>query len=649
MHGGKLIGRGGHGFVHHPAILCGKNPQIDGKTIDRDGYVSKATIMEEALTEYVVAEIIKSNIDLENKKYFVLPISEPCTIQPGTELESGDYNYKGQNIITNDMFMGAWLSHLPYGGLNGYSHIQKQHAINENNMLIWYKVLDTIKTNLLDAFKNGLLPLNEKEIFHGDLKLENILIDDDNNVRFTDWGISIVPLEMVNKVELSDDLIAKIPPFLRRLQNIIKRCQINKNKVSKRTEEEYQKTEEEYQKNLNDINEWLIYQDNEGLKKKAREKVKKEIQYSCLGENTPLRKELFKWAKQEKDIKILMLVAKTLQIALAYKPDNLCKEIDERKNKENEDKEFDIWGLVMIFGEILRYYHDMLLYHTRIQISEAIITLYKDSSNTNKILKALENIQFTSGREDAIKKEDLDVINKKFLENLDTRFGKDALEKITEFNNTCTEYSLLLECEDIKALDTLHLTLKGIKSKEVKYEIDYLYYQSGFSDNSIEVSCVEEVNSGGYDHDLLISVIVLVVPSLFKGASNIITFKVDDSDSEFENDYVKVDDSDSEFENDYVKVLKVFQENGLEIRDKTTYMITIEENTRTKATKIFETAKKELCPTAAPIAAPPTGGKRRTTKRKTRRSRRRKSSHRKSKRHRRHRRHSRRRNVRTRR
>lgn len=633
MHGGKVIGMGSYGLVNYPAILCNKHsPQIDRETINRNDYVSKATIMEEALTEYVVAEIIKSNIGPQNEKYFVLPISEPCPVTNGITIARDDIQSK--NDYDYNFFEEAWLSHLPFGGLNGSSYVQEQYktAENENNMLIWYKVLDTIKTNLLDAFKNGLLPLNEIGIFHGDLKLDNILIDSSNNVRFTDWGLSNVPLEMVDKVELSDSLIAKICSFFE-----MQKTKFEKYKTNAKKDED----KKMYQLKLNNINEWLEYED-ERVKNKARKEVKKSIKRSCVGDNTPLRRELFEFANSKrKNTEFLERIANTLQIALAYKPDNLYKEIEERIKKENEDKEFDIWGLVMMFGEILRYYHHRLLYHTRIQISEAIITLYKDSSNTKKILDALDNIQFTSGREDVIEKKELEDFNSVFLKKMDTRLGKDALKIITEFNNTCTKHSLHLECKDIKNLDTLHLILKGRNSKEVRYEIDYLYYQSGFSNNSIEVSCVEEVNSGGYDHDLLISVIVLVVPSLFKGASNIITFNEVESGSGFE------------------QALKQFQENGLEIRKEAlevTYMITINEKSIEKATEIFETAKNVLCP-AAPnnpaaltgTAAAPTGGKRRTTKRKTRRSRRRKSSHRKSNRHRHHRRHSRRRNVRTRR
>jgi serine/threonine protein kinase len=652
---------GGYGLVNYPAILCNKNsPQIDGKTIYKNDYVSKATIMMEALTEYVVAKIIKSNIGPEYEKYFVLPISEPCPVTRITTITEDDiqskYNYNP------DFFKEAWLSHLPYGGFNGSSYIQTKYetAEDENNMLSWYNALDTIKTNLLDAFENGLLPLNGKRIFHGDLKLDNILIDSSKFVRFTDWGISTVPLKMVDEVELSNSLIAKMRSFLEMHKKRLNRYKQNaeKNRITIMVKK--------CQDKLDNIDEWLIYEDD-GLKNKARKEVKKSINDSCVGENTPLRKELFECAEEKKNRKILMKIANTLQIALAYKPDNLYKEIEERKEKEKEDKEFDIWGLVMIFGEILRDHHSRLLLHTRIQISEAIIALYKDSSKTDEILDALKNIQFTSGREDVIEKKELDVINSVFLKKLDTRFGADALKIITEFNNTCTKYSLHLECIDINDLDTLHLILKEEQSDKIRYEIDYLYYQSRF-ENDIIVSCTneEDYNDTRF-HELLISVIVLVVPLLFKGATNTIKFKVNMKFQYFFGKGLKVFDEGLKV---FDEGLKVFDE-GLKVFDKglKVFDFRITENSIKKATDMFEAAKKVLCPAAVPTnpaaahtaappanpaaltgtAAPPTGGKRRTTKRKTRRSRRRKSSHRKSNRHRRHRRHSRRQNVRTRR
>ena len=102
--------------------------------------MSKATIMEEALKEYVVAEIIKSNINLENKKYFVLPISEPCPVTKNTlkTLLDDDFVVTNEDLLRRNVkkeLKHKWLSHLPFGGVDGSSYVKNN--MSRVNMLIW--------------------------------------------------------------------------------------------------------------------------------------------------------------------------------------------------------------------------------------------------------------------------------------------------------------------------------------------------------------------------------------------------------------------------------------------------------------------------------------------------------------------------------
>ena len=193
MHGGKVIGEGGYGIVNHPAIKCtDKDPDFKTET------VSKAMRKKDAIFEYNIAKIIESQVQPEDlKKYFVFPVREPCPI---TTLSKEDITIstKKNTRIDKTKFKDKWLLHLPYHGINCRDYVYNiLNKLTTENAAYTMQNLQFLKEKILTAFKEGLLPLNKKGIFHRDLKLDNILIDNEQNVRFNDWGMSIVPLTMI--------------------------------------------------------------------------------------------------------------------------------------------------------------------------------------------------------------------------------------------------------------------------------------------------------------------------------------------------------------------------------------------------------------------------------------------------------------------
>jgi serine/threonine protein kinase len=75
---------------------------------------------------------------------------------------------------------------MPFGGIDVGDYIEKLST----NKHLDYKKLLHINNALLNLFKNGVLLMNHENIYHCDLKESNILIDDENNLRVIDWGIS---------------------------------------------------------------------------------------------------------------------------------------------------------------------------------------------------------------------------------------------------------------------------------------------------------------------------------------------------------------------------------------------------------------------------------------------------------------------------
>jgi serine/threonine protein kinase len=77
---------------------------------------------------------------------------------------------------------------MPYGGIDVGDYIEKSQMD--------YKRLSKLNTSLIDLLKNGILPMNEKGIYHCDIKDSNILVEElrtrggDIKTRLIDWGLS---------------------------------------------------------------------------------------------------------------------------------------------------------------------------------------------------------------------------------------------------------------------------------------------------------------------------------------------------------------------------------------------------------------------------------------------------------------------------
>jgi serine/threonine protein kinase len=193
MRGGAIIGRGTYGVVNYPAIPC-RDTDDDADV----GLVSKLMSTEDADTEYSetkeVSEIAQRTIGKEASiRYFTFPVGPPCMISKEEVSKQSVHAYEDQSLGSALEIIRSAIEHpdnyrvlhMPYGGTDGKGFTSA--AIERNDM----PALNRFKESLIETFENGLLPLNNKGVYHKDLKLDNVVVNDDE-VRIVDWGLGLV-------------------------------------------------------------------------------------------------------------------------------------------------------------------------------------------------------------------------------------------------------------------------------------------------------------------------------------------------------------------------------------------------------------------------------------------------------------------------
>jgi len=186
--GGKAIASGGYGCVFSPALQC------DGSSKRQLGKISKLMTEKHAKKEY--EEIIKFKEILKDipnyRDYFLL---NDITICKPSKLSSSDLidftkkckalpkdKITKQNINNN---LNKLLTiNMPNGGKPVDDYIYDNGS---------FEKLYQINESLINLFKNGIIPMNKKNIYHCDIKDSNILVDDTQNnleTRLIDWGLS---------------------------------------------------------------------------------------------------------------------------------------------------------------------------------------------------------------------------------------------------------------------------------------------------------------------------------------------------------------------------------------------------------------------------------------------------------------------------
>jgi hypothetical protein len=187
--GGKVIASGGFGCVFLPALKCkGSNKRLKNT-------VSKLMTIKNAKDEYHEIHNIKDKLKMitNYQDYYLI---ENYTLCKPTKLSNTDMNnftkcsaLKKQNITKkniNSSLNKLLALNMPYGGITVETFITN----NKN-----YNKLVEINNHLINLLKNGIIPMNNKNIYHSDIKSSNILINElrknkSMNVRLIDWSLT---------------------------------------------------------------------------------------------------------------------------------------------------------------------------------------------------------------------------------------------------------------------------------------------------------------------------------------------------------------------------------------------------------------------------------------------------------------------------
>jgi hypothetical protein len=194
--GGKVIASGGFGCVFSPALKC------KGKTKREKNKISKLMTKKHATSEYQEVRDIKEKLDTipNYKEYFVIydiNLCEPAALTK-TDLE----NFKGKcsalpkDDITktniNEKLDEILSLNIPNGGIAIDDFIYKNGSLN---------IIKKINKSLINLLKNGIVPMNKKNVYHSDIKDSNILADnkyEELKTRLIDWGLTTEYTPFIN-------------------------------------------------------------------------------------------------------------------------------------------------------------------------------------------------------------------------------------------------------------------------------------------------------------------------------------------------------------------------------------------------------------------------------------------------------------------
>jgi serine/threonine protein kinase len=183
--GGRVLASGGFGCVFTPALKC------QGEKKRQKKKVSKLMTEKHAIEEYTEIDNIKKHLkSIKNHNdYFLTYDITLCKPEKLTQSDLINYSKKckalSKNDITkkniNEKLDELMLLNMPNGGLPVDDYIYNNGSLQK---------IYNVHIKLVDLFKKGIIQMNDKHIYHCDIKDSNILVDDSLKTRLIDWGLS---------------------------------------------------------------------------------------------------------------------------------------------------------------------------------------------------------------------------------------------------------------------------------------------------------------------------------------------------------------------------------------------------------------------------------------------------------------------------
>jgi serine/threonine protein kinase len=194
--GGKVLASGGFGCVFRPALRCAKT------TTRKRSHVSKLMTTKHAMKEY--DEITKFKARLQTihnyRDYFLLDNISVCKPAELTQSDLVEFKQKCKALpkdnVTytnvNSSLDKLMVLNMPDGGIPVDEFILKAMNFNE---------LYNLNKSLIQLLKHGIVPMNNKHVYHCDIKDSNILVNGNEGTlktRLIDWGLSTMYIPYKN-------------------------------------------------------------------------------------------------------------------------------------------------------------------------------------------------------------------------------------------------------------------------------------------------------------------------------------------------------------------------------------------------------------------------------------------------------------------
>jgi len=192
--GGKVIDSGGYGCIFKPGLKC-----KSGEPLAKKSEISKLMLSHHAKHEYNEIEKYKHLLEsIPNyANYYLLDgisLCEPIKLSKSDlkQYKSKCRALKKRDIQKNNInaSLDKLLSlNMPDGGEDIGNYLK-----NESNTIS----LVNLNDSLIDLLNNGIVPMNNHNVYHCDVKESNILVKNRNQskhglklyTRLIDWGLS---------------------------------------------------------------------------------------------------------------------------------------------------------------------------------------------------------------------------------------------------------------------------------------------------------------------------------------------------------------------------------------------------------------------------------------------------------------------------
>jgi hypothetical protein len=196
INGGKAIDSGGFGCIFLPPLKC-----MNSVGSENNNFISKLMLNNDSDDEHNLIKKFQQKLkSIPNyEKYFLLGDFKICHPSKLTTEDLINYNTKCTNLIEEGITSSninlnlnkIKTINMPYGGINVKKFIK-------NN----FNSIDLIKLNnsLINLLQNGIIPMNQHNVYHGDLKSSNMLAnkfsDGNIDIKIIDWGLSFMKENM---------------------------------------------------------------------------------------------------------------------------------------------------------------------------------------------------------------------------------------------------------------------------------------------------------------------------------------------------------------------------------------------------------------------------------------------------------------------